>query len=101
MGGRRMVVRKLTAIGRAECVDVADLLRRISRIRHTTQSGAYLLGDSDGFIYILHEQSSMSDDMVLGLGRMIINLYGVYRMPTAEKIAADLLRHFARIKTDT
>ena len=88
--------RRMRAVGQAVgditalCV---SLQHRIRHIRRNTQCGSYLLADSEGFVYILRNESGHSDRIVNELSRMIVGLYVV--VPDAEQIAEDLKAHLS------
>ena len=98
--------RKLIAIGKAiPGTDIAPLcevlVKRIKRVRNTTQAGAYLLADSEGFVYILRQQSPIAERSLKQLHRMIVGLYAagfpMFPYPIAAQICADLIQHFVDV----
>lgn len=103
MGGRNFD-RKLTAIGKAiPGIDIAplcaDLVRRIKHIRLKTQAGAYLLADSDGFVYVMREQSKLACTVTTKMRRLVVGLYAsnVPVFPSSAQVGSDLIQHFIDI----
>lgn len=99
MGGRAFVAR-MRAIGQAipGCDIgplVVELLRRIHRMRRNgSGNGAYLFGDSEGYVYLLRADSGVTDRMVSELPRMVV---GLYLSVTPEQLAEDLTAHFVSV----
>lgn len=95
----RSSIKSLTAFGRAVAgEDVTPLCRRlIKRIRNNrnvTQAGSYLLGDSEGYIYILSETCV---DAVYVLDRLAKMQIGLYLNPSLDDLRDDLLQHFVDV----
>lgn len=92
---QRFQVKRLRAVcqyvpGSADIVELIQ--RRIDRIRRNTGFGAYLLADSDGYVYLLRAESGVCEHMVSRLPRMVV---GMYLNASAEQIADDLEQHIS------
>lgn len=71
--------------------DIVELIqRRIDRIRRNTGFGAYLLADSEGYVYLLRAESGVCEHMVSRLPRMVV---GLYLHATPEQLSEDLEQH--------
>lgn len=96
-------IKHLSAIGRVlldqdSSILILDVLRRIRKIRINTQCGAYLLADSDGYLYLLRAESPVSDRMARELSRMVVGLYsdGVSITPTAACLLSEIHAHLSK-----
>jgi hypothetical protein len=104
-GGTRKFVAKLRAIGQAvPGTDIEplcnELIRRIRYIRHKTSEGVYILADSEGYIYVLREQSCFTERAIVQLRRMVVGRYATgpfWCLPSSAMLCADLIRHFSDI----
>lgn len=101
-GGTRKFAPRFRAVGRAvPGHDIEplcnELLRRIRWIWRKTQAGTYILADSEGYVYVLHEQSCFTERAVKQLQRMVVGRYacrlGV--CPTPAQLCADLIEYFS------
>jgi hypothetical protein len=97
-GRDRTYVKRLRAVGRfGDAELLARLVRRIARIRIQTGFGAYLLADSDGFVYLLRAESGVSDAMVNRLPRMLV---GCYTSVTVQELDEDLISFLGVVQSN-
>lgn len=76
---------------------VADIDKRIRGIRHRTQTGAYLLADPDGWVYVLKEQSPIHCKIAKARAAWIVGLFGMESNPTPDELRAAMIAHLVRI----
>jgi hypothetical protein len=77
-------------------VDIVERIRmRISTISRVTKSGAYMLVDSEGYVYLLRSESCASEDIVRRLPAMLV---GLYLVATPEQIIEDIEAHLSGLK---
>ena len=92
---KHATVRRMRAIGQyvTGSVDIAERIqRRIASIRRNTKAGAYLLVDSESYVYLLRSESSVAEDMVRGLPAMLV---GLYLAASTEQIIEDIESHLS------
>jgi hypothetical protein len=104
MGSRQhhstRTTKSLRAIGQAvpgQELPLCTLLSRIIRDRRKArQCGTWLLGDSDGYVYLLSDTSVDAVYILDRLQKMVVGLYTV-PVPSPEVLRDDLIQHFVDV----
>lgn len=98
---KHATVRRMRAIGQyvTGSVEIVERIhRRIASIRRNTKAGAYLLVDSESYVYLLRSESCVAEEMVRGLPAMLV---GLYLVATPEQIIEDIEAHLGDLKIRT
>jgi hypothetical protein len=88
----------MRAIGQyvPDAVEIVELIqRRIASIRRNTKAGAYMLVDSQSYVYLLRSDSCVAEEMVRRLPAMLV---GLYLVATTEQIIEDIEAHISDLK---
>lgn len=98
-GPSRQYQRALQPTGRMDVHDgralIAIILQRMRNQRHKTGAGSYVLGDPQGWIYVLAEGESTTAAVLRGREDWLVGLYSV--PPSAEQMLGDLQEHYAHL----
>lgn len=98
-GAERCFSRRLRPIGQAILgADieplVRDVCRRIRTIRNSTQAGAFVLADAEGFVYVLQELSPTAAKTIRKEAEILVGFYAGRPTPSDDELKMDLIAHF-------
>lgn len=104
-GPHRRFTGTLTPIGRIDAhQDMIQLLQtileRITRYRHQTVAGTFVLGDDEGNVYVLAEGANTTAQLVRQHTAWYVGSYGCGDrpiFPSAQDLLDDLRCHFATL----